>query len=175
MRFSMAKEYETLFPLQWCWFHTYSTYKRKTWWHHELLVQGDLQQEGIGRCSSQSIMTIIRLPLCNVKPVQTANHSSLLPRFSHWLFPVRPWIIFSKTGVRSIRVFSVSMISSWSLAPSMNSSRVSSPAGSEVRIHNLINKMPLKHNTDQNVEKLHISYKVGSRLGCRSDLQQFVY
>lgn len=76
-----------------------------------------------------------------------ANHSSLLPHFSHWLFPVRPSIMINKTGVRSIRVFSMSMISSWSLAPSMNSSRVSSPAGSEVRIHNYIIKCLL--NTAQ--------------------------
>lgn len=102
-----------------------------------------------------------------------ANHSSLLPHFSHWLFPVRPSIMISKTGVRSIRVFSMSMISSWSLAPSMNSSRVSSPAGSEVRIHNYIIKCLL--NTAQTKmlksEKLPIDYILGSRFGCRSDLQ----
>lgn len=44
----------------------------------------------------------------------------------------RPFTIISRTGVRSIRFFNMSMMSGCSLAPSMNSSRVISPLGSEV-------------------------------------------
>lgn len=43
--------------------------------------------------------------------------------------PSRPSTMMINTGVRSIIFFSMSMMSSWSLAPSMNSSSVSSPEG----------------------------------------------
>lgn len=44
---------------------------------------------------------------------------------------LRPCTMISNTGVRSIRFFNMSMMSSWSLAPSINSSRVNSPEGSK--------------------------------------------
>ena len=47
--------------------------------------------------------------------------------------PSRPSTMMTNTGVRSIIFFSMSMMSSWSLAPSMNSSRVISPEGSKDR------------------------------------------
>lgn len=46
--------------------------------------------------------------------------------------PSRPSTMITNTGVRSIIFFSMSMMSSWSFAPSMNSSRVSSPVEGRV-------------------------------------------
>lgn len=48
------------------------------------------------------------------------------------LYPLRPFTMITNTGVKSMIFFSMSMMSSWSFAPSMNSSSVISPVGSKV-------------------------------------------
>lgn len=50
------------------------------------------------------------------------------------LHPSRPFTMITNTGVKSMIFFSMSIMSSWSFAPMMNSSSVNSPVGSRVML-----------------------------------------